>query len=321
MISVAICTYNGEKYIKEQLLSIINQTKKVDELIVCDDNSSDNTIKIVKDILEKYRVNYKIYINESNIGVSNNFFKAINYCTGDIILTCDQDDVWLDNKVEHILEEFDKDEDIVLVFSDAYIVDENLIYLGYNLSYTLGVKLDAFSNENFYKEELKRNIVCGATMAFKKKFVEKIKPLNSELWIHDGWIAMNAFIYGKVSFIKKPLIKYRQHKSNVLGGRRQNLLHTIRYFIKDIDKVNEIRKIRLQGYNYFYNINKNVIDKHTSFEIKRCICFWEDLNRIVFLNRLESINIIFKNILNKNYARYYNGYRSAIKDIVYLLIK
>ena len=98
-ISVALCTYNGETFIDQQINSILNQTLKVDEIVVCDDISKDNTIKIIQEYSLKFPDIFKIYINESNIGSVKNFEKAISLCTGEIIFLSDQDDVWELNKV------------------------------------------------------------------------------------------------------------------------------------------------------------------------------------------------------------------------------
>lgn len=96
--SVALCTYNGEKYIKEQLDSILNQTKKVDEIIVCDDCSSDKTVEILNHYSSTNPGLFKIYINEQNLRSVKNFEKAITLCTGDIIFLSDQDDFWVNEK-------------------------------------------------------------------------------------------------------------------------------------------------------------------------------------------------------------------------------
>lgn len=159
MISVAICTYNGEKYIKEQLDSIIHQTRVPDEIILCDDKSSDKTILIASEILDRSGIKYHIYVNENNLGVIENFKNAINYCKGDIIFTCDQDDIWNSNKVELIINEFEKNDKCVLVFTDAELVNKNLNPIGMKLWSTLSFKGDEFLNKNYYNVLLNRCVV------------------------------------------------------------------------------------------------------------------------------------------------------------------
>ena len=107
MISIALCTYNGESYIVELLLSIINQTLQPDEIIICDDKSTDNTVKKTKLILDGWSGNYRLIVNESNLGYKKNFQKAISLCSGDIIFLCDQDDVWDTTKIAKTMTVFD----------------------------------------------------------------------------------------------------------------------------------------------------------------------------------------------------------------------
>ena len=129
-VSVAMCTYNGEKYIEEQLNSILHQTKKIDEIIICDDGSKDKTLEICNKILESSNVEYILKLNKNNLGFAKNFYQAIKLCSGDIIFFCDQDDIWKENKVDLMCQVFDNDPDTLLVFSNAYITNENLEVTG-----------------------------------------------------------------------------------------------------------------------------------------------------------------------------------------------
>lgn len=126
MISVAMCTYNGEKYIREQLESIINQSMLPDEIVICDDCSKDTTLEILKDTLNSYNGIVQLVSNKHNLGYRKNFEKAISLCHGDIIFLSDQDDVWNKDKIEIIKTEIEKDKNILLAFHDVEIVDENL---------------------------------------------------------------------------------------------------------------------------------------------------------------------------------------------------
>jgi glycosyltransferase involved in cell wall biosynthesis len=120
MISVAMCTYNGSKHIKEQLESIIYQTRKPDEIIICDDCSSDNTVEIAQNLLSVSTIKSTIIRNEINLGFRKNFEKAIGLCHGDIVFLSDQDDVWLPEKIEKVANIFDNDEEVIMAFHDAY---------------------------------------------------------------------------------------------------------------------------------------------------------------------------------------------------------
>lgn len=120
-ISVAMATFNGQDYIKDQLNSIIFQDEKVDEIIIVDDCSSDDTVKISKEILKNSEIDYKLIINSENKGVFYTFYQAIKYCTGELVFLSDQDDVWRKNKVKKILQKFKDDSEICLVFSNSLI--------------------------------------------------------------------------------------------------------------------------------------------------------------------------------------------------------
>ena len=124
MISVSMCTYNGAKHIREQLESITEQSVQPDEIIICDDGSSDDTIKIAKEILAEWSGKSKVIKNEVNLGFSKNFIKAIELCEGDIIFLCDQDDVWHKEKIAIMTDMLAKHQDALLVVHDSLLVDE-----------------------------------------------------------------------------------------------------------------------------------------------------------------------------------------------------
>src|SRR4051812_33755133 len=125
-ISVALCTYNGAKYLPAQLASLVQQTHLPIELIVCDDSSTDATPQILKEFAAISPFSVRLQFNEANLGSTKNFEKAIGLCTGAVIATCDQDDVWLPQKLERIAAVFDKEPDVGLAFSDAILVDDEL---------------------------------------------------------------------------------------------------------------------------------------------------------------------------------------------------
>jgi glycosyltransferase involved in cell wall biosynthesis len=125
-ISVVVCTYNGEKFIKEQIFSILRQSVRIDEIIVCDDGSSDNTIAYVKEILNIYNIASKIIINDQNLGISKNFENGIKHTSGSIIFLSDQDDIWMPNKIEKHLSIYNRNPDINLIFSNAKLLKDGV---------------------------------------------------------------------------------------------------------------------------------------------------------------------------------------------------
>ena len=135
MISVALCTYNGALFINQQLESIVNQTHPVDEIVVCDDRSTDDTVKIIESFASQHpSIIVRLIINDNVLGVRMNFEKALNTCNGDIKFLSDQDDIWFPNKVETIVEYFQTNTDKSVVFSNANLINsESKPYSKYDL--------------------------------------------------------------------------------------------------------------------------------------------------------------------------------------------
>lgn len=218
-ISVAMATYNGEKYIKEQVLSIVNQLNKEDELIISDDGSIDCTLKIIKSLAKKYS---QIKILEGpKKGVKANFNNAILHCSGKYIFLADQDDIWLDKKVETVLKCFENN-DCVCVVHDAYVKDKKL-------KETL---IDSFHDYRKSSSGILKNIYknryLGCCMAFSKQLKNEILPIPDNIEMHDQWIGIICERYGKSIFIKDKLIAYRRHDENVSSMNHYPLLKMIK---------------------------------------------------------------------------------------------
>lgn len=207
MISVCIATYNGEKYIKDQIDSILNQLGSEDEIIISDDGSDDGTIKVINEFNDK---RIKIVYNNLERGYTHNFENAIKNASGDFIFLSDQDDVWMDNKVSETMNSLEKCDFVV---SDALFVDENLEDLKHTFFSMRG------GSKGFLKNMYKSQYL-GACIAFKKEILVKLLPFpqKTELCPHDLWISLISEFYFKTIVIYKPLIKYRRHGNNVSTG-------------------------------------------------------------------------------------------------------
>ena len=208
MISVALAAYKGEKYIEEQIRSILPQLSYEDEIIVSDDRPGGMTERIVKRLsAEDSRV---IWVEGKSKGVVSNFVNAIRYCKGDKIFLCDQDDVWLPDKVKRVMEAFDEGYDLVL--HNAYITDGELNITDYSFIEKRGSKKGVLRN-------IFKNSYMGCCMAFDRKLLKKIMPMPRSIPMHDQWMGILGEIYGKVKFLDLPLIYYRVHGGNVTGGK------------------------------------------------------------------------------------------------------
>lgn len=220
-ISVALCTYNGEKYLNKQLDSIFAQSVKVDEIVICDDISSDKTIEIINEYKEKYPNIIKLYVNEKNLRSVKNFEKAISLCTGDIIFLSDQDDYWESNKVETILRHFEENKNIKVVATNGACIDENSNPIDYYTIWDIPqfLKLQNI-NINYFKTITQvGNIATGASMAIKKSFTEQCFPFPvMKDFHHDEWIAIVAAYHNSFSLIDEKVFKYRIHSNQQVGG-------------------------------------------------------------------------------------------------------
>jgi len=223
MISIAMCTYNGAKYIEEQLQSILQQTLPPDEMIICDDCSKDDTVEVVNTVLASWNGKWKLIRNEHNLGFKKNFQKAIENCTGDIIFLSDQDDVWHKDKIQKVMKVFSDNPDCILAFHDAVLVDGNLKQIAPSFWQTLKFQPEDFLKRN-YKRLMESNVVQGAACAFKKELFYESLPFPSEA-IHDEWLALNAITVGTVVPISEKLLDYRQSGSNAIGAVEKETLN------------------------------------------------------------------------------------------------
>lgn len=201
-VSVAMATYNGEKYIKEQISTILENLREYDELVISDDGSTDNTIDIIRNFVDK-RIKL---IDGPKEGLKKNFDNAINNTTGDYIFLSDQDDFWLPNKVERVLKIF-KESNYILVQHDAIVVDENNNVIFESFAEHRKVKTGIIKN-------LIKNSYHGCCIAFKKELKSKILPIPDTIYLHDQWIGMIAEVEGKTYFFNEKLMKYRRHSDN-----------------------------------------------------------------------------------------------------------
>lgn len=252
MVSIALCTYNGEKYIEEQLDSLIHQTYQPDEIIVCDDQSKDNTVNIAKSLLSSWPGVWKVIINKKNLGYKKNFQKAISLCRGDIIFLSDQDDVWDYNKLNIILNVFQKHPKAMMVFHDAELVNENLQTIYPSLWQNMGFDCQEFMN-NMYGRFIKGNVVQGAACAFRKGLFQISQPFPVEA-IHDEWLALNAIPNGGIYPVNKKLLKYRQTGNNEIGAAAETAIEKLQKWIKNTKIRLRMHKKELIRYTAVWNV-------------------------------------------------------------------
>lgn len=225
-ISIVIATYNGAKYIGEQLQSILKQTIAPDEIIICDDHSVDGTVEIVQNILNETKQKYSLILHEQNEGVVKSFWDGLRNCSGDIVFFSDQDDYWLCKKVEMFIKVFYNHPEVGLVFSDAFITDKNLKPSKKTLWNEIGYLNFIADSSILEKEMIKRNIFTGMCLAFRKEIIPDDLCIPRHM-LHDEYIGWLAVCTSSVFGIKTPLVYYRQHGNNVKGASKTRKLGKI----------------------------------------------------------------------------------------------
>lgn len=220
MIQILLATYNGGKYLNEQLDSLFSQTVQDFEILVRDDGSTDNTIDILHQYAEKYPNRIKININNPPTGnAKDNFFLLMQDATKDYIMFCDQDDCWLPEKIELTLKAMQSlpQDKPALVHTDLMVADENLNTIRnsfYRMQhYERGMKLTL-------NKALAQNTVTGCTTMINKCLCDMAKETNhKDIIMHDWWLASIAAAFGDVKAVKTPTILYRQHGKNSVGAK------------------------------------------------------------------------------------------------------
>ncbi len=208
-VSVCMAVYNGEKYIKEQLDSILVQLGHNDEIIAVNDSSWDNSVNIIKNFQDS---RIQLINNEKNLGVLKTFEKALNNSSGEIIFLSDQDDIWLPEKVEKFLNIFQTCPDVTLVLSDAQIIDGEG-NISSDSFFDIRGKFIANPVSNLIK-----NKYHGCTIAFRHEMLKFLLPFPKDTPMHDIWIGIVNGIYGKAFYINETLIQHRRHENNASRG-------------------------------------------------------------------------------------------------------
>lgn len=289
-ISIALATYNGEKYIEAQIQSILDQTMLPDELVISDDNSTDNTINIINSISRKFPFETKVIINKKRLGYTQNFNSAILNTTGDIVLLCDQDDYWFKEKIEYIYKYAHKNNDALLIMNDAIITDENLNTEG--LTKLGQIKSAGYNTDRF---------VMGCCCSVKRKILDICMPIPKEFFGHDDWIVTFATALNSKSITEKPLQYYRIQNSNTSSF----IVNTTIKINKKIMYMYKLKKIALIA----INPKKQHIDEYSRLNsLLNKINNFLEKNEDVFINEIQK----FKKTIEDELTFY--SYRKKIRE-------
>ena len=290
-IDILLATYNGEKYLKEQIDSILNQTYKNIHVIISDDCSKDNTRKILEEYIKKDN-RITVYFQEKNLGYVKNFSFLLGKVQNEYYMLSDQDDYWLPEKVEKTLEKL-KNTNSDFVFGDLEVVDQELktIYPSFGDFMLLNRKIKKCINS--YRLNYLYNCITGCTILGKSKFIPQILPIPtiSKYLIHDHWMGIMMSIYGKVAYVPEKYIKYRQHGNNQVGTKK------ISHGFTKLDQTREL----------FINVKLGIFQTYVEYNKK-------------FPKEIQELNNkslqYFKDIQNKKYFNFrnWNIFHKLYKD-------
>ena len=331
-VSIALCTYNGEKFLTEQLESFLKQKRLPDEVIVCDDRSTDASIKLIEKFSHNASFPVRVYVNEKNLGSLKNFERAISLCSGDLIFLSDQDDVWLPEKIKTVASEFERNNKLGLVFTNAELVDEDLRSLNSTLwDYSFPKDKQFRANQGkLFEVLLHQNVVTGATIAFRACYRDQFSPIPTDIpyVIHDAWIALVIAANAEVGMLSESLIKYRQHSNQQLG-----LEIKPKNYPKRNDEVRELiafrqnEQIRLNKMSHLiktfppfkskqYLLEEGFIKtlrNHKNEDVEKSLHFTVRKNLPV--KKLPRVALIIREIRTGRYDRFSKGSLSALKDL------
>lgn len=290
-------------------------------------------MEIAEKILRESNVSYKILAHETHQGILKNFSNCLDMCSGDVIFSCDQDDVWMKNKVEKFLPYFE--EGCNFVYSNACVVDSDRNVLEKDFWNCYGIDFSSLTTAQFSKLLLQNCCIAGCNMAFTKELYDKIRPIPYH-FLHDGWVAICAPWFGKIGFINEPLIEYRRHGKNVSGS--QAVDNNAGKQTTDVkEKSNTRRRIIPDNYrkaspdswfgNYhcyvaneiFYERMKEHISQEYATMIIRCNKFWKAILQCLPKQRLRSVMILAREYLNGNYIMFRGNLKRLVMDIIYLI--
>lgn len=318
-ISVAMCTYNGGRFLREQLASIAEQHNPPDELVICDDGSSDDTHEIVKEFAGRCNFATRFVVNDTRLGSTKNFEKAISLCRGEIVCLADQDDLWYRHKLEIIVKPFLQSSAIVAAFSDADLINEDSRQLGLRLwnAFSFDAReQDQFASHRALEVLVKHPVVTGATMAFRREHFDIVAPIPAN-HIHDRWISFLLAARGTFTAIRDPLMQYRRHEGQQEGLPPQIPAELIR------QAKTRCARFHLEEIERLYQLSSRLRSRQTDLpyaqyaisEIQRKVSHLSHRAKLP-RQRFARIPRVLRESLNLGYWRYSAGWNSIARDLL-----
>ena len=280
-VDILVATYNGEKYISEQINSLLCQTYNNIRIIISDDKSKDGTVDILKEY-QKKDSRVELFVQPKNLGYNNNFEFLLTKSKSEYIAFCDQDDIWYEDKVERLFKKL-IESDVDLVYCDAKQVNE--IGEVIKESYFKYKNLPFVRGKN-KKEALVRHIALGCAQLFTKEVKEKIIPFNNNVVAHDWLTEYVASTLKGIDYIDMPLFDYRRHTSNVFGGRdfKSNINKAKNEYGKDYNGFLKYKEYVVHKYLDGINMCLKFVDYHNENDVKEILGYFNKLLSTKYIN-------------------------------------
>ena len=318
-VSVAMCTFNGSRYLPEQLNSIAQQTSLPDELVICDDGSTDDTVAILSAFAKSAPFPVHIHQNETRLKFSGNFAKCIGLCTGEVTVLTDQDDVWMLDRVERTRADFAKDPKLTFTFSDAPLIDDAGKPLGRTIfsgmSYPARDQQTLDAGASMFPFLVRWAGLLGCTLAFRTTYRSLFLPLPPA-WPHDTWLTIVLSSLGP-SLRQSPVTNYRQHAAQVIGAEDGSMT----------TRISHAQKRGLEQARQEMEHTQQAVDAAAQHPELSGVLLPTMQQRVRFLSdryRIKSgglgqLPLLIKLLAGGQYRRHSAGLRSAVKDAAMLV--
>jgi hypothetical protein len=330
-ISIALCTYNGETYLPTQWQSLLDQQQYPDEVVICDDRSTDKTVALLRQLAAEAPFPVRILENSTQLGYNKNFERALSECTGELIFICDQDDYWFPEKISTMTAYMMERPNLQLAFCDAWVTDDDLE--GRQIRFWERVNFDADVRQRWNDGEtmevmLDGNRVMGCASVLRRSFLQTVLPIPEDIpgYIYDGWLALVGASNNTVAFVDSPLQLYRTHTQQQVGVREQPPQTRVRVrdrFVRDrTKKLAPLQKKKEQLDTIYQLLSARVSrDSPGLLQLRRRLEHFT-MRSCLPENRLARVTPILTGLNHGNYKRYaeaaanwYAPYLAAFGDL------
>lgn len=320
-LSIVMCTFNGASYLQQQLESLLVQTLLPDEIVIGDDGSTDATLGLLqafRDRVERAGIELRLRQNPRNLGYVENFTAGLCQSSGELVFLCDQDDVWHPDKLARMTAAFENDPSLLLLHSDARLVDAQGALL--HCSMFEALQLTAQEKQTIhtgaaFEVVLRRSFVTGATAGLRRELIDLALPVAPG-WIHDEWLAAVASAAGRLDFIDEALVDYRQHGANQIGARKRTLAMKWRELLLPRGRLLAEEARRLQPLEQFLQQAAFAGATGRARQIEHKRTHFERRVAIGQLPRWRRIPAIWREARQGSYRRYGTGVRSMLRDLL-----